>query len=62
MPRSEDLKAHRYLGDAVYASFDGFHVWLHLNDHRSEPVIALEPSVLTALNAYYTEVRKGAAS
>ena len=20
-----------YLGDAVYASFDGYHIWLHLN-------------------------------
>lgn len=41
-----------YLGDAVYASFDGYHIWLHLNDHRSERLIALEPSVLQALQNY----------
>lgn len=31
-----------YLGDGVYASFDGFQIWLHLNDHRSRPLIALD--------------------
>lgn len=37
-----------YLGDAVYASFDGYQIWLRTcdnNDHR----IALEPPVLDAL-------------
>ena len=41
-----------YLGDAVYASFDGWCIWLHLNDHRSPGLIALEPSVLQALIRY----------
>lgn len=41
-----------YLGDAVYASFDGYHIWLHLNDHRSPGLIALEPAVLAALRDY----------
>lgn len=43
---------HEYLGDAVYASFDGYHVWLHLNSHDSEPLIGLEPAVLSALFRY----------
>lgn len=41
-----------YLGDAVYASFDGYHIWLHLNDHRSPGLIALEPAVYAALRDY----------
>jgi hypothetical protein len=41
-----------YLGDAVYASFDGYHIWLHLGRHDAPPLIALEPQVLAALNAY----------
>ena len=47
-----------YLGDAVYASFDGYHIWLHLNDHRSEPLIAIEPDVLRALNAFAERCRE----
>jgi len=47
---------HRYLGDAVYASFDGYQVWLHLNDHLTPPLIALEPAVLTALVLYYADM------
>ena len=35
-----------YLGDGVYASFDGFQIWLAVNHHENK-VIALEPSVFT---------------
>lgn len=41
-----------YLGDAVYASFDGYQIWLHLGDHRSPGLIALEPSVYASLANY----------
>lgn len=41
-----------YLGDGVYASFDGYHIWLHLNDHRSPGLIALEPDVYASLRDY----------
>lgn len=41
-----------YLGDAVYASFDGFHIWLHLNDHRSVGMIALDSTVFRSLQEY----------
>ena len=40
-----------YLGDGVYASFDGFQIWLAANHHKNV-VIALEPSVFDALIAY----------
>ena len=41
-----------YLGDGVYASYDGYHVWL--DTRAQEPVnrIALEPGVWDALLRY----------
>ena len=47
-----------YLGDAVYASFDGYQIWLHLNDHRSPGLIALEPAVYDSLVDYAKRVWK----
>ena len=44
-----------YLGDGVYASFDGFQIWLAVNHHTNIQV-ALEPQVLTALMAYADRV------
>lgn len=42
-----------YLGDSVYASFDGFHVVLTTeNDITPSNTIALEPAVLAALDRY----------
>lgn len=46
-----------YLGDGVYAKFDGYQIWLMLNSHDSEPLIALEPDVLAALNEFDKRVR-----
>lgn len=51
------LHNHKYLGDGVYASFDGFQIWLHVGDHRNAPVVALEASVLAALNEYATGLK-----
>jgi hypothetical protein len=46
-------KKKRYLGDGVYAAFDGYHVVLTTENGISvQNEIALEPSVLQALNAY----------
>ena len=47
-----DICEHEYLGDAVYASNDGYQVWLHLNSHNEPALIALEPAVLLALIKY----------
>jgi hypothetical protein len=48
-----------YLGDGVYAIFDGSGIWLHANDHR-DPTdrIYLEPEVLNALINFNTTVRR----
>ncbi len=44
-----------YLGDGVYASFDGYQIWLAAN-HQTNKVIALEPEVLDALIDYRNRV------
>lgn len=51
------LPKKEYLGDAVYASFDGYHIWLTTEYGLSVTNrIALEPSVLAALNRYFQNV------
>ena len=48
-----------YLGDAVYASFDGWHIWLRTGD-RNNQRIALEPEVFAALLAFNKRLREPA--
>lgn len=45
------MRNDEYLGDGVYASFDGYHVWLAVNHHENR-VVALELGVLIALTRY----------
>lgn len=50
-----DGMPHSYLGDGVYAMFDGFGIWLRANDHREEMCsdkIYMEPSVIRAFNNF----------
>ncbi len=47
----------RYLGDGVYASFDGFSIWLDLRGQDSTTKICLEPSVLAALNEFKLDTK-----
>ena len=49
------MEEHTYLGDGVYASFDGYQIWLAVNDHRNK-VVALEPDVLMMLERYKHKV------
>jgi hypothetical protein len=46
-----------YLGDAVYASFDGYQIWLRTGDGNNQR-IALEPQVLSALFDYARNLRE----
>jgi hypothetical protein len=41
-----------YLGDGVYASFDGYHIVLDLRGQDNHTRIALEPIVMEALVNY----------
>ena len=45
----------KYLGDAVYASFDGYQIWLRTGDGNDNR-IALEPAVFNALVDYHSEL------
>lgn len=42
-----------YLGDGVYASFDGYQIWLEGNADNRQNLIALEPQVFGSLMAYW---------
>jgi hypothetical protein len=53
MPRAPAPAEH--IGDGVYASFDGYHVNLAVNDHRNHAV-ALDPYVLADLIKYAQRV------
>lgn len=47
----------RYLGDGVYASYDGYHIWLAVNHHTNK-VVALEPEVIDRFNEYVEHLQK----
>ncbi len=46
----------RYIGDGVYASFDGYHIILDLRAQDSTTRIALEPDVFDALLQYRNDL------
>lgn len=48
-----------YIGDGVYASFDGYQVWLRTPREDGNHEIALEPPVLAALNAFVARIKAG---
>ena len=45
-------RTETYLGDGLYASFDGWHVILRVPRDGGDHVVALEPEVLSALHNY----------
>ena len=51
----------KYLGDSVYAHFDGYQVWLYTDNgygpNTPSEGIALEPAVLDALNLFLKGAR-----
>jgi hypothetical protein len=44
-----------YLGDGVYASYDGYQIWLAVNHHKNIQV-AIDPKVMRELLAYASRV------
>jgi hypothetical protein len=47
-----------YLGDAVYATFDGYHIWLRTSDgEHTTNKIALEPGVLNTLDLFRKQLQ-----
>lgn len=49
-----------YLGDGLYASFDGYQVKLRAPDERGDREVFLEPNVLEAFLAWIKELDGGA--
>ena len=45
----------RYLGDGVYASFDGYHTWLDTRAQSPVNRIALEPPVIAELKRFISD-------
>lgn len=45
-----------YLGDGVYASFDGYQIWLDTRAQSPVSRIALDPQVWAALKNYAGQV------
>lgn len=48
----------RHLGDGVYASFDGYQMWLHRNSHEAEPCIAIEAGTLNNMVEYWNDIHR----
>lgn len=47
-----------YLGDGVYATFDGYQIWLKTQYSDRTHVVALEPATQEALNNYIEELKR----
>jgi hypothetical protein len=47
-----------YLGDGLYASFDGYSLWLRAPREHGDHVVALEPSVYRALIKYVAGLKQ----
>jgi GT2 family glycosyltransferase len=43
----------KYIGDGVYAGYDGYQVWIYTDRDDGRSYIALEPDVLDALADYH---------
>ena len=59
MPDDTQTAGRRYLGDGVYASHDGYQVWLTTTISGWTHSIALESPVLAALNAFVAACQRG---
>ena len=55
-PRARGESAFAYLGDGVYASFDGYHVWLKTERGGVWSKIAIEPDVYRKLCDYFDQL------
>lgn len=45
-----------YIGDGVYASYDGWHVWLRCDREGGVHEVGLEPGVRVALTRYIADL------
>lgn len=55
-----ERKNYCYIGDGVYAFFDGYGIWLRTGDHREDKCddkIYIDPDVLDSLNRFVEHLR-----
>jgi len=53
------METKTYLGDSVYADYDGYHIWLYTdNGFGATNKIALEPNVYNALIQFNKKVKR----
>lgn len=52
------LVASVYLGDGLYAKYDGFQIWLHTERDGVTHSVALEPEVLQAFDNYRMKINQ----
>jgi hypothetical protein len=53
---TESARPQEYIGDGVYASFDGNQIGLTVNDHRNPVAVYLESAVMCSLIDYARQV------
>lgn len=56
----EERKNHCYIGDGVYAEWDGYGYWLRTGHHeeaRCDNKIYLEPKVLESFNRFHKHLQ-----
>lgn len=56
-PIQDSTQFPAYLGDGVYASFDGYHIWLRAEGVDGVNEIAIEDSVWAALVVYHDRLK-----
>jgi hypothetical protein len=47
-----------YIGDGLYASFDGFTIWLRAPREGGDHIVALEPLVYAELVRFVADLKK----
>ena len=51
------LKLQRYLGDGVYAGFDGYQIWVWAEREGREHTVAFEAETLASLARYTADLK-----
>jgi len=54
------MKKEVYLGDGLYASFDGYSFWLRAPRENGDHEVALEPEILKAFDDFRASILKEA--
>jgi hypothetical protein len=53
----EGLKLRRYLGDGVYAGFDGYQIWVWAERDSFTHAVAFEAETLASLAKYTADLK-----